>query len=83
MQGFPVLCELKVLKKKNAAQNAQEKVAESLDFAETGNFISASSNWEYFEDSCCGKIGALFCVWNSNKILANQFDFHRCYFGFW
>ena len=42
----------------------------------------ASSNWEYFEDSCSEKIVALFCVRNSYKILANQFDFRRCYFGF-
>ena len=28
--------ELKVLRKKNAVQNAWEKVAESLDFAENG-----------------------------------------------
>ena len=36
---------------KDAVQNAWEKVAESLGFAENGNFIRASSNWEYFEDS--------------------------------
>ena len=44
VQGFPVLYGLKVLKKKNAVQNAWEKVAESLDFAETGNFTRASSH---------------------------------------
>ena len=44
VQGFPVLYELKVLKKKDAVQNAWEKVVENLDFAETGNFIRASSN---------------------------------------
>ena len=33
-------------------KNAWEKVAESLDFAENGNFIRASSsNWEYFENT--------------------------------
>ena len=44
VQGFPVLYELKVLKKKNAVQNAWEKSAKNLDFAETGNFFRASSN---------------------------------------
>ena len=43
VQGFPILYELKVLKKKNAVQNSWEKVAKSLDCAETGNFIRASS----------------------------------------
>ena len=75
--------ELKDLKKKILFKNAWEKVAESLDLAEKGNFIRASSsNWEYFEGTCSEKKnGALFCVWNSCKILANQFDFRRCYFG--
>ena len=84
VQGFPVLYDKKVsgFKEKDAVQNAWEKVAESLNFAENGNFISASGNWEHFEDSCSEKIYALFCVRISYKILANQFDFRRCYFGF-
>ena len=53
--------KLKVLKK-NTLFKTPGKVAESLEFAENGNFIRASSNWEYFEDSCSEKIGALFCA---------------------
>ena len=84
MEGFPVLYDKRVrgFKEKYSVQNVWEKVAESLDFPENGDFIRASSNWEYFEDSCYKKIGTLFCVRNSYKILANQFDFCRCYFGF-
>ena len=84
MKGFPVLYDKRVrgFKEKDSVQNAWEIVAESLDFTENGNFIRASSNWEYFEDSCTERIGALFCVRNSYKILANQFDFRRCYYGF-
>ena len=46
VQGFPVLHDKRVkgFKEKDAVQNAWEKVAESLDFAENGNFIRASSN---------------------------------------
>ena len=46
VQGFPVLYDkrFKGFKEKDAVQNAWEKVAESLDFAENGNFIRASSN---------------------------------------
>ena len=73
--------ELKFLKKKILFKT-REKVTESLDFAENNNFIRESSNREYFEDSCSKKIGALFCVRNSYKILANQFDFRKCCFGF-
>ena len=73
------MIRVKGFKEKDAVENAWEKVAESLDFAENANFIRASSNWEYFEDSCSEQIGALFCVQNSYKILANQFDFRRCY----
>ena len=64
VKGFPVVYDKKVkgFKEKDAVQNAWEKVAESLEFAENGNFIRASSNWEYFEDSCSEKIGALFCA---------------------
>ena len=82
--SFPVLYDKRVkgFNEKNAVQNAWEKVAKSLNFAENGNFIRASSNWEYFEDSCSEKIGSLFCVRNSYKILADPFDFCRCYFGF-
>ena len=44
--SFLVLYDKRVkgFKEKNAVQNAWEKVAESLDFAENGNFIRASSN---------------------------------------
>ena len=82
--GFPVLYNkiVKGLKEKDAVQNSWEKVAENLDFAENSNFIRASSNWQCFEDNCPKKIGTLFCVQNSYKILANQFDFRRYYFGF-
>ena len=46
VQGFPVLYDKRVkgFKEKDAVQNAWEKGAESLDFAENGNFIRASSN---------------------------------------
>ena len=76
-EGFPVLRDkrVKFFKEKDSVQNAWEKVAESLDFAENNNFIKECSNWEYFEDGCSEKISALFCVWNSYKILANQFHF--------
>ena len=83
--------ELKFLQK-DSVQKAWEKVAESLDFAENSNFIRESTNWEYFirestnweyfEDNCSKKIDALFCVQNSYRILANHFDFCRCYLGF-
>ena len=84
VEGFPVLYDkrIKVFKEKDSIQNPWEKVAESLDFVENNNFIRESSNWEYFEDSCSKKIGALFCVRYSYKILANQFDFRKCCFGF-
>ena len=41
LQGFPVLYDERVkgFKEKDVVQNAWEKVAESLDFAENGNFI--------------------------------------------
>ena len=67
-------------KEKDAVQNAWEILAKSLDFAENCNLIRC--NREYFEDSCTEEIGVLFCVRNSYKILANQFDLRRCYFGF-
>ena len=84
MKGFPVLYDKRVrgFKEKDSVQNAWEIVAESLDFTENGNFIRASSNWEYFEYSYSEKIGALFCVRSSYNILANQFDFRRYYSGF-
>ena len=46
MQGFLVLYykRVKGFKEKYAVQNASEKVAESLDFEENGNFIRESSN---------------------------------------
>ena len=46
VKGFPVVYDKKVkgFKEKDAVQNAWEKVAESLEFAENGNFIRASSN---------------------------------------
>ena len=64
MEGFPVLYDKRVrgFKEKDSVKNAWEKVAESLNFTENSNFIRASSNREYFEDSCSKKIGALFCV---------------------
>ena len=81
MEGFPILNDKRVtgFKEKDSVQNTWEKVAASLDFTENGNFIRATSNWEYFEGSCSKKIGALFCVRNSYKILASQFnlDFGR------
>ena len=44
--SFPVLYDKRVkgFNEKNAVQNAWEKVAKSLNFAENGNFIRASSN---------------------------------------
>ena len=50
VEGFPVLYDkrVKVFKEKDSAQNAWEKVAESLQFAQNSNFIRESSNWEYF-----------------------------------
>ena len=46
VKGFPVLYDKRVkgFKEKDAVQNATEKLAESLDFAENGIFIRASSN---------------------------------------
>ena len=46
VKDFPVLYDKRVkgFKEKDAVQNAWEKVAESLNFAENGNFIRASSN---------------------------------------
>ena len=46
VEGFPVLYDkrVKVFKEKDSAQNAWEKVAESLQFAENSNFIRESSN---------------------------------------
>ena len=46
VKGFPILYDPRVkgLKEKDAAQKAWEKVAESLDFAENGNFSGASIN---------------------------------------
>ena len=66
LQGFTGLYDkwFKGFKEKYAVQNAWEKVGESLDFEENGNFIRTSSNWEHFEDSCSEKIDALFCVRN-------------------
>ena len=73
---------VKGFKGKNAVQNACEKLAESLDFAENCNFIRTSTNWECFEESCSENIDALFFVRNSYKILANQFELCRSFFGF-
>ena len=82
VQGFPVLYSKRVtgFKEKVAVQNAWEKVAKSLDFAENGNFIRATQS--ILKIAVLKKTGALFCVQNSYKILANQFNFCRCYFGF-
>ena len=46
VQGFLVLYDKRVkgFKETDAVQNAWEEVTESLDFAENGNFIRASSN---------------------------------------
>ena len=46
MEGIPVLYDKRVrgFEEKDSVQNAWEKVAESLDFTENGNFIRASSN---------------------------------------
>ena len=46
VQGFPVSYDkrLKGFKEKDAVQKTWEKVAESLDFEENGNFVRASSN---------------------------------------
>ena len=64
VERFPALYDKRVkgFEEKDAFQNAWKKVTESLEFAENGNFIRASSNLEYFEDSCSEKIGAFFCV---------------------
>ena len=45
-EGFPVLRDkrVKFFKEKDSVQNAWEKVAESLDFAENNNFIKECSN---------------------------------------
>ena len=66
VEGFPVLHDKRVKGFKEKEKVAWEKVAESLDLAEKGTFIRASSsNWEYFEDTCSEKKSALFCVRNS------------------
>ena len=46
VKGFPVVYDKRVkgFKEKYAVQNAWEKVAESLEFAENGNFIRPNSN---------------------------------------
>ena len=46
VKGFLILyySRVKGFKEKDAVQKAWEKVAESLDFAENGNFIGASIN---------------------------------------
>ena len=46
MEGIPVLYDKRVrgFEEKDSVQNAWEKVAESLDFTENGNFIRASRN---------------------------------------
>ena len=46
VEGFPILYDkrVKVFKEKDSVQNAWEKVAESLQFAENSNFIRESSN---------------------------------------
>ena len=43
VKGFPVLYDkrIKGFKRKDAVQNAWEKVAESLEFAENGNFTKS------------------------------------------
>ena len=51
------------------------EIGEKSRFTENGNFIKASSNWEYSEDNSFEKIGALFWVWNYYKLLANKFDY--------
>ena len=77
---FCIIKGLMFLKKTDSVQNVREKLTESLDFAENGNFIRARSNWEYFEDNCSEKIDALLCVRISYKILANQFRFLQMLF---
>ena len=46
VEGFPALYDKRVkdFEEKDAVQSVWEKVTESLDFAENGNFIRASSN---------------------------------------
>ena len=46
VEGFPALYDKRVkdFEEKDTVQNVWEKVTESLDFAENGNFIRASSN---------------------------------------
>ena len=46
MEVFPILNDERVrgFKEKHSVQNTWEKVAESLDFTENGNFIRASRN---------------------------------------
>ena len=46
VEGFPALYDKRVkdFEEKDTIQNVWEKVTESLDFAENGNFIIASSN---------------------------------------
>ena len=45
VKGFPFcMIRVKGFKEKDNVQNASEKVAESLDFSEYGNFIIASNN---------------------------------------
>ena len=77
---FCMTKELKGFKEKDSIQKTSEKLAGSLDFAENGNFNRASSNWEYFENSCSEKMDALLRVRISYKILANQFRFSQMLF---
>ena len=55
-----LFCMIKGFKEKDAVQNVWEKIAKNLEFTENCNFIRASSNCKYFEDSCSEKIDA--CV---------------------
>ena len=66
VQGFPFLYNKRVtgFKDFDDVENTLQKVAESLDFAEIG-----------LEGSCSKKIGVLFCIQNSFKIIGSQFDF--------
>ena len=83
MQGFPVLYDKRVkgFKEKDAVQNTWEKVAESLDFEENGNFLEQVAPENILRVAVLKNL-SWFCARNSYKILANQFDFRRCYFRF-
>ena len=83
VQGFTGLYDkwFKGFKEKYAVPNAWEKVGESLDFEENGNLLEQVATENILKIAVLKKL--MPCSKFLQKTLANQFDFCRCYFGFW